>query len=77
MILGEALVLFAAGAIAGVVFAFALSRLIGGLLYQVSPSDPLTFAAAPVVLAVVSVVAAVIPGLRASRIDPMSALRQE
>ena len=77
MILGEALVLFSAGAVAGLLFAFVLSRVIGGLLYQVSPRDPLTFIAAPVVLAVVSVIAAVIPGLRASRIDPMSALRQE
>jgi putative ABC transport system permease protein len=77
MIVGEALVLFALGGCAGLLFAFVLSRVIGGLLYQVSPTDPLTFLAAPTVLAAVSVIAALIPGLRAARIDPVLALRQE
>jgi ABC-type antimicrobial peptide transport system permease subunit len=77
MILSEALILFSAGAFIGLLCALALTRVMRGLLYEVSPFDPLTFAVAPVLLGIVAVAAATIPGLRASRIDPIKALGQE
>ena len=61
---------FAAGALA-------LSRLLSSLLFEVSPTDPPTFAAVLVVLSVVAVLAAALPARRAARTDPMIALRSE
>jgi putative ABC transport system permease protein len=77
MIIGEALMLFAAGASVGLFLAIVLTRIVRGLLYQVSPADPMTFVIALVLLCIVAVAAASIPALRASRVDPMMALRQE
>ena len=57
------------------VLAFALARLIASLLFSTSPTDPETFAATAVVLALIAVVGGAIPAIRAARIDPMSALR--
>jgi predicted permease len=59
----------------GVVASFAAARLVGSLLFGVSPADPLTFAAAVLVLSFVALVAGYLPARRASRIDPASALR--
>ena len=67
----------AAGVIVGLLGAFAMTRLLGALLYEVSATDPLTFIAAPVILVAVSVLATWVPARRASRIDPRSALRAE
>jgi putative ABC transport system permease protein len=69
------LVLF--GGIAGLLCALALSRLLSGLLYGVSPSDPLTFAGVLVLLSAVALLAGFLPAQRATRIDPMLALRDE
>ena len=66
-----------AGVLVGLFGAFAVTRLLGSLLYEVSTTDPLTFVAAPLVLVAVSLLATWIPARRASRIDPLSALRAE
>jgi putative ABC transport system permease protein len=77
MVAGHGLRLAAIGLGVGLVAAFLLTRLIVSLLYGVSAQDPLTFAGAALALGVVAAVAAVIPSLRAIRIQPMSALRYE
>jgi ABC-type antimicrobial peptide transport system permease subunit len=59
----------------GLVLALALTRLLSGLLYGVSTTDPLTFVALPVLLGVVAFLAGLFPAMRASRIDPLEALR--
>jgi ABC-type antimicrobial peptide transport system permease subunit len=61
----------------GLFGAAALSRLLGGLLFHVSPTDPPTFGAGVMVLATVSLAAALVPALRAARVDPADALRAE
>src|SRR5688572_12076231 len=69
---------FALGGIAlGVVAALALTRLLRGLLYQVSPTDPPTFAAMTVILFGVTIVASWLPARRAAAIEPLRALRVE
>jgi putative ABC transport system permease protein len=71
-------VLFAiVGAAIGLIAAVALSRLIASLLYQVSPHDPRIFVLAPLTLMVIALAATLIPALRATRVDPMEALRAE
>lgn len=72
---GTKLVVF--GVVAGLAGYLALSRLVAQLLYGVSAADPLMLAAAPLVLAVVAFVASVLPARRATRVDPMIALRSE
>jgi len=54
---------------------FELTRLLRAELFGVKPSDPLTFAVVPVVLLAVALAGACIPALRASRVDPLVALR--
>ncbi len=66
-----------AGIAVGVVAAFALTRLMATFLFEVHPWDPVAFVAAPLILAVVSLAAAWVPGMRASRIDPVKALHGE
>jgi predicted permease len=63
------------GGLVGLVIAALVSQLLGGLLYGVSPLDPLTFCAAPALLLGVALLAATIPALRGSRVDPVDALR--
>jgi ABC-type lipoprotein release transport system permease subunit len=57
--------------------AFVVTRLLSSLLYEVSPTDPLTFAATSVILAVVAFAATYVPAQRGSRLDPIRLLRQE
>jgi putative ABC transport system permease protein len=77
MVARQGLKLVVIGLGVGLLAAFFLTRLIGSLLYGVSAKDPLTFAAAALALGLVAAIAAVIPSLRATRIQPMSALRYE
>jgi putative ABC transport system permease protein len=77
MVLRQALTLAAVGIGIGVAGALLLTSLMKNLLYGVAPSDPLTFAAVAVLLGVVAATAAAVPGLRATRVDPVVALRAE
>jgi putative ABC transport system permease protein len=65
------------GVLAGGVAAAATGRLLRGLLYGVTPADPTTFVAAAIFLAVIALVACVLPARRAVRVDPVVALRSE
>jgi len=77
MVVGEALVLALIGAVLGLAGAWGLTRLLSSLLYNVHPTDPLTFALVPLVLLGVSAFASYIPARRATRVDPIVALRYE
>src|SRR6266571_1661977 len=77
LVLGQTLVLAAIGIAGGLVTAIAVTRFAAKLLYGVSPADPATFALIAVVLLFVSLVAGYFPARRATRIDPMIALRSE
>jgi ABC-type antimicrobial peptide transport system permease subunit len=77
MILGETAGVIGAGLGAGAGLAYAASRVIDSRLYGVAPQDSLTLALATALLLVVALSAACLPALRASRLDPMSALRAE
>ncbi|MCG8458767.1 MAG: hypothetical protein MI919_21005, partial [Holophagales bacterium] len=65
------------GTAVGLLGAVGLSRWMETLLFEAKPLDPGTFAVVPLVLLVVTLVATLVPAIRASRIDPMEALRQE
>jgi len=65
------------GLILGLAGAFALKRAISSLIFGVSESDPLTFLSVSVLLAMVALVASILPAYRATKVDPMRALREE
>jgi predicted permease len=77
MIVRHGAVLAGVGLAVGLVTALALTRLLSTLLFQVSPTDPPTFAIGAVLLAMVALLAALLPAMRASRVDPVIALRYE
>jgi predicted permease len=77
LVLLRGLLLTTTGTIIGIALALLLTRLLGNLLYQVSPRDPLAFAAAFVVMTLASVAACFLPAWRATRIDPIQALRAQ
>jgi predicted permease len=76
-ILLRGLVLVGAGLALGLAVALALSRFTASLLYGIVPTDPVTFLGVPAILTLASLVALLIPARRASRIEPMVALRNE
>ena len=75
MIVRQGLMLATAGIAIGLGVAFALARLVTNLLFGVTGTDPVTFAAIPVVLLLVAALATYVPAWRASRVDPVEALR--
>ena len=75
MIVSHALALAAGGVLVGVLAALMMSRLFGGLLFRVSPTDPVTFVAIASALIGTAVLAAAMPARRAAKVDPMVALR--
>jgi predicted permease len=77
MVLGNAMRMALIGIVAGAALAVAATRLLKGMLYGVSSADPITFGAVAAVLALVTLIASYVPALRATRVDPMVALRYE
>ena len=76
-VLKQGLVLAGVGVAAGLVAAFGLTRLVTSLLFGVQPTDPMTMGVVVVTIAVVAAAASLLPAWRASRVDPMVALRDE
>jgi putative ABC transport system permease protein len=77
MVVGQGLALASAGAVIGVVAAVAFTRLMSTLLYDVTPTDPLTFGAVSLMILIVAAAAAWLPARRATHVDPLTALRAE
>jgi putative ABC transport system permease protein len=77
LVMWDALKPVAGGLVLGLVGAFVVTRLLGGLVWGVSTTDPVTFAGLAALLALVAGLASLVPALRATRVDPMIALRVE
>lgn len=77
LVLGEGMALTAFGLVVGIAVALALSRLLGSILFGVSPTEPLVFVASAALLLAVALVASLWPAHRAGALDPMVALREE
>jgi ABC-type antimicrobial peptide transport system permease subunit len=77
LVVSRGLQLTAAGIVFGGIAAMILTRLMGNLLYKVSPHDPLAFGSALVVITIASLAACLLPAWRATRIDPVQALHEQ
>jgi len=77
LIVGQGFTLAVIGVFAGVAGALALGRFLSGLLYGVKPTDPLTFVLVSLILTAIALLASYLPARRATKIDPMVALRYE
>jgi ABC-type antimicrobial peptide transport system permease subunit len=77
MVVREGALLTLMGVSAGILAALLLTRLLSSLLYGVRPRDPLTFITLSLLLTAVALVACYLPARRATRVDPMAALRHE
>jgi putative ABC transport system permease protein len=77
MIAGRGVALALIGLGTGLVISAALTRLLSGMLYDIRPSDPVTFVAMTGVLLLVSLLATSIPAYRATQLDPIETLREQ
>lgn len=77
LVLRQSLVMLLIGTAIGLAGAFALTRLMGTLLFEVTATDPLTYASVIGLLTVVALLASYIPARRAAKVDPLVALRYE
>jgi putative ABC transport system permease protein len=77
LVIGQGMVLAVIGIAIGLVGAFALTRLLAAQLYSITPTDLGTFVGVSFLLATIALVATLVPALRATRVDPVVALREE
>jgi putative ABC transport system permease protein len=77
LVVGQGMTLVGIGIVIGLVGAFALTRLLTSQLYSITPTDASTFTGVALLLAVIALFATLIPALRATRVDPVVALREE
>jgi putative ABC transport system permease protein len=77
LVLTQGLGLAGIGLVVGLAGAFAVTRLLGSLLFEVTATDPVTFSAVAAMLVVVALLASYLPARRAATVDPMVALRWE
>ena len=77
LVIGQGMVLAGIGIVIGLAGAFALTRLLTSQLYSIKPTDPATFVGVSLLLGAIALVATLVPALRATRVDPVVALREE
>jgi ABC-type antimicrobial peptide transport system permease subunit len=77
LVISRGLRLTTAGIVIGAIAALMLTRLMGDLLYKISPRDPVAFGFAFLIMATVALTACFLPAWRATRIDPAQALREQ
>jgi ABC-type antimicrobial peptide transport system permease subunit len=75
MVLRQGITLAAVGIVVGLISAFALTRLMRNMLYEVQPNDPVTFVAVAAALLLIALTASFVPALRATRVSPTMSVR--